>query len=79
MQFMLTLVTPNKQLDIEKSRMFKFLTPIKKTLSLRLDSNTVHFFFNEHRADFPLFTEGEFLPCLFSGSVLCSETLIKLR
>ena len=23
-----------------------------------LDSNTVHFFFNEHRADFPLFTEA---------------------
>ena len=23
-----------------------------------LESNTVHFFFNEHRADFPLFTEA---------------------
>ena len=27
-------------------------------LESSLDSNTVHFFFNEHRADFPLFTEA---------------------
>lgn len=27
-------------------------------LKLSSDSNTVHFFFNEHRADFPLFTEA---------------------
>lgn len=44
--------------DFEDEELLAYYISFLKTLSLRLDSNTVHFFFNEHRADFPLFTEG---------------------
>lgn len=29
-----------------------------KTLSLKLTSHTIHFFYNEHTNDFPLYTEA---------------------
>lgn len=29
-----------------------------KTLSLKLNTHTIHFFYNEHTNDFPLYTEG---------------------
>lgn len=29
-----------------------------KTLSLKLNTHTIHFFFNEHTNDFPLYTEA---------------------
>jgi len=44
--------------DFEDEELLAYYISFLKTLSLRLDSNTVHFFFNEHRADFPLFTEA---------------------
>ena len=47
--------------DFEDEELIAYYISFLKTLSLRLDSNTVHFFFNEHRADFPLFTEGNFV------------------
>ena len=52
-----------KTLSLRLGTIYSSISKIQKKildfyLKSLLDSNTVHFFFNEHRADFPLFTEA---------------------
>lgn len=44
--------------DIENEELMAYYVSFLKILSFKLNSNTIHFFFNENTHDFPLFTES---------------------
>lgn len=44
--------------DFEDEEVMAYYVSFLKTLSLKLNNHTIHFFFNEHTADFPLYTEA---------------------
>lgn len=44
--------------DFDNEEVMAYYISFLKTLSLKLNNHTVHFFFNEHTADFPLYTEA---------------------
>ena len=47
---MLWLITPGQ--------VMAYYISFLKTLSFRLNQHTIHFFYNEHTNDFPLYTEA---------------------
>ncbi|XP_014661770.1 PREDICTED: protein CLEC16A-like [Priapulus caudatus] len=44
--------------DFSDEEIMAYYISFLKTLSLKLNTHTVHFFYNEHTNDFPLYTEG---------------------
>ena len=44
--------------DFDDEEVMAYYISFLKTLSLKLNNHTIHFFFNEHTADFPLYTEA---------------------
>lgn len=44
--------------DFSDEEVLAYYISFLKTLSLKLNRHTVHFFFNEHKNDFPLYTEA---------------------
>ncbi|XP_078348626.1 protein CLEC16A-like isoform X2 [Oculina patagonica] len=44
--------------DFSDEEVLAYYISFLKTLSLKLNKHTVHFFFNEHKNDFPLYTEA---------------------
>lgn len=44
--------------DFSDEEVMAYYISFLKTLSLKLNSHTIHFFFNEHTNDFPLYTEA---------------------
>ena len=44
--------------DIVNEEILAYYVSFLKTLSFKLNRNTIHFFFNEHLNDFPLYTEA---------------------
>lgn len=44
--------------DFSDEEVMAYYISFLKTLSLKLNTHTIHFFFNEHTADFPLYTEA---------------------
>lgn len=44
--------------DFSDEEVMAYYISFLKTLSLKLNIHTIHFFFNEHTADFPLYTEA---------------------
>eukprot|EP01137_Pigoraptor_chileana_P000856 Opistho-2@37669 len=44
--------------DFSDEEVLAYYISFIKTLSLRLNTHTIHFFFNEHLHDFPLYTEA---------------------
>ncbi|KRY11339.1 Protein CLEC16A, partial [Trichinella patagoniensis] len=44
--------------DFSDEEILAYYISFLKTLSFKLNANTVHFFFNEHTLDFPLYTEA---------------------
>eukprot|EP00127_Corallochytrium_limacisporum_P004897 Clim_evm41s191 gene=Clim_evmTU41s191 len=44
--------------DVGDDEILAYYISFLKSLSLRLDATTIHFFFNEHLKDFPLYTEA---------------------
>eukprot|EP00128_Syssomonas_multiformis_P006186 Colp12_sorted_trinity150504_noHs@18803 len=48
----------HKLFDFSDEEVLAYYISFLKTLSLRLNTSTIHFFFNEHLNDFPLYTEA---------------------
>ncbi|XP_063682749.1 protein CLEC16A-like isoform X3 [Bolinopsis microptera] len=46
------------EFDFSDEEIMAYYISFLKTLSLKLNSNTIHFFYNEHLRDFPLYTEA---------------------
>ncbi len=46
------------KLDFSDEEVLAYYISFVKTLSFRLNSHTIHFFYNEHLRDFPLYTEA---------------------
>ncbi|KPJ08821.1 Protein CLEC16A [Papilio machaon] len=44
--------------DISDEEVMAYYISFLKTLSLKLNNHTIHFFYNEHTKDFPLYTEA---------------------
>jgi protein CLEC16A len=44
--------------DFSDEEILAYYVSFLKTLSLKLNQHTIHFFFNEHLRDFPLYTEA---------------------
>lgn len=44
--------------DFSDEEVMAYYISFLKTLSLKLNNNTIHFFYNEHTKDFPLYTEA---------------------
>lgn len=44
--------------DFSDEDVMGYYTLFLKTLSLKLNAHTIHFFYNEHTNDFPLYTEA---------------------
>lgn len=44
--------------DFSDEEVMAYYISFLKTLSLKLNAHTIHFFFNEHTNDFPLYTEA---------------------
>ncbi len=44
--------------DFSDEEVMAYYISFLKTLSLKLNPHTIHFFFNEHTNDFPLYTEA---------------------
>lgn len=51
-----TIIT--HKFDFSDEEIMAYYVSFLKTLSLKLNRNTIHFFFNEHLNDFPLYTEA---------------------
>ncbi|RWS29542.1 protein CLEC16A-like protein [Leptotrombidium deliense] len=48
----------NNHFDFSDEEVMAYYISFLKTLSLKLNAHTIHFFFNEHTNDFPLYTEA---------------------
>lgn len=46
------------KLDFSDEEVLAYYISFLKTLSFKLNSHTIHFFYNEHLRDFPLYTEA---------------------
>ncbi len=46
------------KLDFSNEEILAYYISFLKTLSFHLNKHTIHFFYNEHLRDFPLYTEG---------------------
>ena len=46
------------KLDFSDEEVLAYYISFLKTLSFKLNTHTIHFFYNEHLRDFPLYTEA---------------------